>query len=359
MLDSKDSTVTYMEVSSPFENLSDIGSSRVDGLPMMLEDPYAYVEATLQALPSPDYVPGPEHPPSPAYVPEFVPEHVYQEFMPPEDDVLLAEEQPLPTEDPEEDDIDSEEDPANYPTNREDDGDESSEDEIDNEEEDEDENKEDEEEHPSSTNSVLPPVHYILSPPLPISSPSLPTSLTYPLAYRVAMIRLRAESPSISHPPSPILLPHTRASMAMLRATTRSTYILAPQSETSPSGTPPLLHIPLPASSPPLLLPSTSHRANVLEVTLPPQKRLCIALGLRFDVGESSSAPTARPTGGFRVDHGFVGTLNDVISVGTSEGDYRIADNKPYTTDTASRGTDSAKDTTDTCGSIIEMAGTR
>ncbi|GKF44262.1 hypothetical protein Tco_0130814, partial [Tanacetum coccineum] len=89
-----DSTVTYTEVSSPFEDLSDIGSSRVDRLPMLLEDPY--VEAALQAPPSPDYVPSPEHPLSPVYVP-YVPEPAYPEFMPPDDDVLLAEEQSLPT----------------------------------------------------------------------------------------------------------------------------------------------------------------------------------------------------------------------------------------------------------------------
>nr|GFA12159.1 hypothetical protein [Tanacetum cinerariifolium] len=58
-------------------------------------DPYAHVEAALQAPPSPGYVPGPKHPPSPTYAPEFVLEPVYLEFMPPEDDVLLAEEQPL------------------------------------------------------------------------------------------------------------------------------------------------------------------------------------------------------------------------------------------------------------------------
>ncbi|GJW09737.1 hypothetical protein Tco_1575564 [Tanacetum coccineum] len=58
MSDLEDSTVTYTEVSSPFEDLSDIGSPGVDGLPMMPEDPYAYVEAALQASPSPDYVPG-------------------------------------------------------------------------------------------------------------------------------------------------------------------------------------------------------------------------------------------------------------------------------------------------------------
>ncbi|GJR43929.1 hypothetical protein Tco_0765045 [Tanacetum coccineum] len=82
---------------------------------------------------------------------------------------------------------------------------------------------------------------------------------------------------------------------------------------TPPSGTPPLLPIPLLTLSPPLLLPSTVCRAGVSEVTLPPWKRLCIALGPRYEVGESSSAPTARPTRGFRVDYDFVDTLDDEI----------------------------------------------
>nr|GFD60242.1 hypothetical protein [Tanacetum cinerariifolium] len=56
--------VTYTDISSPFEELSDIGSLRADDheplmLPEMLEDPY--VEVALQAPPSPDYVPGLEH----------------------------------------------------------------------------------------------------------------------------------------------------------------------------------------------------------------------------------------------------------------------------------------------------------
>ncbi|GJR25476.1 reverse transcriptase domain-containing protein [Tanacetum coccineum] len=89
MSDSEDSTVTYTEVSSSFEDLSDIGSLGIDGLPMMLEDPY--VEAAIQAPPSLDYVSGPKHPPSPIYVP-YVPEPVYPEFMPSENDVFPAKE---------------------------------------------------------------------------------------------------------------------------------------------------------------------------------------------------------------------------------------------------------------------------
>ncbi|GKE40601.1 hypothetical protein Tco_1464006 [Tanacetum coccineum] len=71
------------------------------------------------------------------------------------------------------------------------------------------------------------------------------------------MIRLRAETPSTSHPLT-LSIP--------------------------PSGTPLLLPIPLPTSSPPLLLPSTICRAGVSEVTLPPRKRLCIALGPRYKI---------------------------------------------------------------------------
>nr|GFB64028.1 hypothetical protein [Tanacetum cinerariifolium] len=91
MSDSDESEVTYTDISSPFEELSDIGSPRADDheylmLPEILEDPY--VEVTLQAPPSPDYIPGPEEPeqapPSPDYIPG--PEHA--------DDVIVAEDQP-------------------------------------------------------------------------------------------------------------------------------------------------------------------------------------------------------------------------------------------------------------------------
>ncbi|GJS48302.1 ribonuclease H-like domain-containing protein [Tanacetum coccineum] len=132
MSDSEDSTVTYTEISSPYEDLSDVGSPGAEG--PIFQDP-----------PSPDYVPGPEEPeqapPSPIYIP-FVPEPVYPEFLPVDDEVFPAEEQPMPAadspthqspgyipesdpeEDPEEDDEeDPEEDPADYPADRGDDRD--------------------------------------------------------------------------------------------------------------------------------------------------------------------------------------------------------------------------------------------
>nr|GEV44796.1 putative reverse transcriptase domain-containing protein [Tanacetum cinerariifolium] len=135
MLDSEDSTITYTAVSSPFGGLSYIGYLGVDRPPVMPEDPYAYVVSAFQASPSPDYVSGPEYPPSLA----FVPEPVYPEFMPAEDDILPAEEKPLlfaaspttespgyidesdPDEDPEDD---PEKDPTEYPPDGGDEGDE-------------------------------------------------------------------------------------------------------------------------------------------------------------------------------------------------------------------------------------------
>ncbi|GKB54864.1 hypothetical protein Tco_0905617 [Tanacetum coccineum] len=152
---------------------------------------------------------------------------------------------------------------------------------------------------PSPFSPCSSPLPQIPSPPLPVSPPP-PASPTYPLGYRAAMIRLRAEALSTSHSPPPhIILSHARAD--------------TPSSGTPPSGTPPLLPIPLPTSSSSLLLPFADHGADRLEVCVPPRKRLCFAFGPRYEVGESSSAPAARPTGGFRADYGFVATMNREI----------------------------------------------
>ncbi|GJW35733.1 hypothetical protein Tco_0058653 [Tanacetum coccineum] len=94
---------------------------------------------------------------------------------------------------------------------------------------------------------------------------------------------------------------------------TITTLTYTPPSGTPPLGTPPLLPIPLPTSSPPLHLLSTDGRADRPEVTLAPRKRLDIALGPRYEVGESSSAPAARPPRGIRADYGFVSTMDRKI----------------------------------------------
>ncbi|GJW76504.1 putative reverse transcriptase domain-containing protein [Tanacetum coccineum] len=376
-------------------NLSDIGSPRADDheyleLPGMPEDPY--VEAALQAPPSPDYVPGPEEPeqapPSPDYVPG--PEHT--------DDEIVAEDQPgaedasptaqspdyVPESDPEadpeeDDDEDPEEDPVDYPADGGDDGDDeegSSEDDEDDDMDIEADDEEEEEEHLALADSVVvalpatdqtlfaketepfeadesaatPPPHPAyrvtarisipapvptpvwsdaevarliaistppssplspwssplpeipspslpLSPPSPVLSPAPPLSPIRSLGYLAAMIRMRAKAVSTSHSlplPPPFIISPTRPDAPSL-------------------GIPPPLPISVPTSSPPLLLPSASRREDIPEVTLPPRKRLGIALGPGYEVGESSSAVAARPAGGLRADYGFVATIDREI----------------------------------------------
>ncbi|GKE95179.1 hypothetical protein Tco_1580034, partial [Tanacetum coccineum] len=314
---------------------------------MMPEDPYAYVEAALQAPPSPDYVPGPEHPPSP----DFVSEPVYQELMPPEDDVLPAEEQPLPAavsstadspgyitesdpeEDPEEDDKDPKEDPADYPTNRDNDDEEeeeSSEDDADDKEEDEDKDEK-EEEHLALADSVPPPTfrtttRMSIRDHTPIPFPSAVEVDRLQSCYDPIESRVTIYFPSTTTTTTYCTSTY-QGIYAMMRVAAPSTYCLVSPSGTPPSGTPPILPIQLPTSSPPFLLPSTDYREDVPEVTLPPRMRLCIALGPRYEIGECSSAPTARPTRGFRADYGFVGTMDAEIRRNLkSEIGYKITD---------------------------------
>ncbi|GKD39968.1 hypothetical protein Tco_1260175 [Tanacetum coccineum] len=148
MSDSDESWITYTEVSSLFEGLSDIGSSRADDheyleLPWMLED--LYMEAALQAPPSPDYIVAEDQP----YAKDASPTAQSPDYVPESD----------PEADPkEDDDEDPEEDPVDYPADRGDDRDD--EDEPSEEDEDDDVNieankDEEEEEHPAPADSVF------------------------------------------------------------------------------------------------------------------------------------------------------------------------------------------------------------
>ncbi|GKB85722.1 hypothetical protein Tco_0957994 [Tanacetum coccineum] len=299
-----------------------------------LTDPY--VEAALQAPPSPDYVPGPEEPeqapPSPDYVPgpKHADDEIVAEVQPYAEDASPTSQSPdyVPASDPEadpeeDDDENPEEVPVDYPTDGGDDGDdedEPSEEDVDDDVDMEADEDKEEEEHPTPADSVVvalpvaeetepfetdesaatPPLHpaycvtarisipapvpipvwsdaEIPSPSLPLSppshvlSPAPPPSPIHSLGYRAAMIWLRAEAASTSHSlplPPPFILSPTRSD--------------APSSRIPP--------------------PS------------PISKRLCIALGPRYEVGESSSAAAARPAGGLRADYGFVATMDREIS---------------------------------------------
>nr|GEV21901.1 hypothetical protein [Tanacetum cinerariifolium] len=188
MSDSKDSTITYTA------------------------DPYAYVVADFQALPSLDYVSGPEYPP----LPEFIPEPVYPKFMPSEDEILPAEEQPLPAAISPTVDLpvyvlkfDFKEDPKEHPADEghdEDDKDESSDDDEDDDDVDIEEDKdEDEEEHldpADSTAIALLAVDHAPSAKETVSFEIDESEATPPphLAYRItARISIRPQTP-ISFP---------------------------------------------------------------------------------------------------------------------------------------------------------------
>nr|GFB93741.1 hypothetical protein [Tanacetum cinerariifolium] len=122
---------------------------------------------------------------------------------------------------------------------------------------------------------------------------------------------IEAYIPKVASAPTPLLPPsfispciqpsHTRAAMAQMRAAVPSTY-----HSLLPSGTLPLLPIPLP-------IPSTSRRAEIPEADTPPRKRLLLtAPRPGCKVGESSAAAAARqpgPTMARSVDCSFVDTI--------------------------------------------------
>ncbi|GJU53571.1 hypothetical protein Tco_1227285 [Tanacetum coccineum] len=255
-----------------------------------------------------------QHPPSPDYVPGS--EHA--------DDEIVAEDQPYaedtspiaqlpdyvsesdPEADPEEDDDeDPEEDPIDYPADGGDDGDdemdieEDEDDDIDIEADEEDKDdemdveieEEAEEEHSAPSYPVVVAyTSYNLLAPITILEP-----LPVPAWSDSEVARLLA----ISSPPASPLSPWSSSPPQI-------PFLLSPPSPIltapppSPIYAPPPLPTSAPTSFPPLLLPSDSHREDRPEVNLPPRMGLGIALGPRYEVGESSAAAAARPAGRLR-----------------------------------------------------------
>nr|GFA75587.1 hypothetical protein [Tanacetum cinerariifolium] len=237
----------------------------------------------FQALPPPNYVPSPEEPeqapPSPVYIP-YVPEPVYPEYIPLEDDVFPAEEQPLPAaasptaespgyipesdldEDPEEDDDeDPEEDPADYLADHDD----------------------EEEEHPTSADSIPPPPALCVTARISFRPQPLILSFTKDDAERFLAMPI---------PPPSTLTPLSSS---------------LPQIPSPPlPASPHILLIPLPAASPPLQLLSSDCRADRPEVTLPPRKRLSIVHFPGYEAGESYVTDGARPIEGRKEEYRFV-----------------------------------------------------
>ncbi|GKB47250.1 hypothetical protein Tco_0898003 [Tanacetum coccineum] len=356
MSDSDESGITYTAVSSPFEDLSDIGSSRADDhgyleLPYIPEDPN--LEAALQAPPSPDYVPGPEEPEQAPLSPDYVPGPEYADDEIVVEDQPGAEDAPPTTQSPdyipdtdseadpkEDDDEDPEEDPIDYPADGGDDGDDKmdiEEDEdndidINADEEDEDDEMDIEVDEEAEEEHSAPAYPVVVA--LPATAPSTeetepfktdesaatpPPHPAYHMTTRITIpepLPIPAWSDSevarllaISSPPASPLSPWSSSPPQIpFPLSPPSPVLTAP-----PPNAPPPMPTSAPTSLPPLLLPFASHRKDRPEVNLPPRKRLGIALGPSYEVGESSAAAAARPAGGLRVDYAFVATMDREI----------------------------------------------
>nr|GFA45723.1 hypothetical protein [Tanacetum cinerariifolium] len=259
MSDSEDSTITYTAVSSPFGGLSDIRSSRVGGPPVMPEDPYAYVVASFQAPLFPDYVSGPEYPPSPEFP-------------------LPAAASPASESDPDEDpEDDPKEDPADYPADGGDEGDD--EDELSDDEEDDDiniEGDEEEDEYLAPADSIavaLPTIDHASFAEETESfetDESAATPPPYPAYHVTAKMSIR--------PQTPISIPSDTEIAKLMAIPTPPPSPLSPLSS-------PLPHIPSPPL--PLLSPPSTDPTYA-------EKRLCTAHTGTYELGESSAAAAAR-----------------------------------------------------------------
>nr|GEX30344.1 putative reverse transcriptase domain-containing protein [Tanacetum cinerariifolium] len=253
--------------------------------------------------------------------PDFVPEPIYPEYIPLEDEhILSAEEQPLPPvgsptaespryvaeSDPEEDpkeckDDETEDSPVDYPMDGGDDGDDDDDGNSTGDNANDEDKDEEEEEHLAPSDSaVVIPIDELVSLPEgtePVIPP--PSTNTATIGARIT-VRLQA---AISFP--------SEAEVERLQA--MPTPSSSPLTSLSPPSTGELLArcttlaaLPLP---PPLYMPPpVDYRDDILEIEMPPRKRLCLStLGSRYEVGESS---TARATGGQGIDYGFVSTLD-------------------------------------------------
>ncbi|GKD66798.1 hypothetical protein Tco_1308906, partial [Tanacetum coccineum] len=289
------------------------------------------------APPSLDYIPGPEEPQTPPipqdederepmfiqpHDPDYVPEPMYPEYIPLEDEHL----------DPEEyEDDETEDGPVDYPMAGGEDGDDDDGDlhgdnanDKDEDKEDEDEEDEEEEHLALADSAIVVPTVELVSPPkgtepasislppkaeverllaMPTPPPSRLISLSPPTAGE-HFARCMDPSAHSSPPPVPSpLLPSSECPTQIQTLRIASTQALVDAvSAALPS--PPLP--PLPPSL--YILPPIDRRDDIPKSERPPRKRSCLfALGPKYEVGESS---TARPTGGRRVDYGFVSTLD-------------------------------------------------
>ncbi|GKB45948.1 retrovirus-related pol polyprotein from transposon TNT 1-94 [Tanacetum coccineum] len=333
------------------------------GTALDANDPY--VQGALQAPPSPDYIPGPKEPQSPPLL-DFVPEPVYLEYIPQENEVFPDEEQPLPpaaspttqspdyvpksdpeTDPEEDDDKDPEEDPIDGRYVGDDEDESSKDDEDDDEVEIEADDDEEEEEHPAPADSAVVALlasdqapsaeetesfetdeYAATPPPQPAyrvtAKISIPAPVPTPVWSNAEVAKLLDISTPLSSPLSPWSSPLSQIPSPPLPSIPSLSLPVSPPllvsspaaytSHSLPLPPPIILSHNRPAAPssgiPPLHLLSTDYREDRPKVTLPPRKRLGIALSPAYKVEESSYAAAARPAGGIRADYGFVAIMD-------------------------------------------------
>ncbi|GJZ89138.1 hypothetical protein Tco_0660920 [Tanacetum coccineum] len=242
----------------------------------------------------------------PAHDPDYVPEPIYPEYIPSEDEhEFPAEEQPLPSVDSPTvespgyvTESDTEEDLEEY----EDDETEDGPDDVEEDEDDEDEDDEDEEEneHLAPTDSaIVVPVDEPVFPSEGTEHVIPPPSTDITIGARITGLARCMAPPAHSSP----LLPSSGCLTQIQTLRIASTQALID------AVTAALPHPPLPPITISLTYTScVDNRDEILESEQPPCKRLCLStLGSQYEVGESS---TARPTRGRGIDYGFVSTVD-------------------------------------------------
>nr|GFC15294.1 hypothetical protein [Tanacetum cinerariifolium] len=206
------------------------------------------------------------------------------------------------------DDEDPEEDPVDYPADGGDDGDDEDESSEDDEDDEMDIEADEEEEHPAPVDSVVvAPTAADQAPSAEETEPfetdeSAATPPPHPASRTTTRISISAPVPMPAWTDSEVV--------RLLAISSLPASPLSPWSSPSPQITFPPLP---PILSPPSPILSPAPPPSLIQITLPPRKRLDIALGPRYEVGESSSAAAARPAGGFRADYSFVATVDREI----------------------------------------------
>ncbi|GJS43857.1 hypothetical protein Tco_0568900 [Tanacetum coccineum] len=208
-----------------------------------------------------------------AHDPDYVPEPIYPEYIPLEDDhEFPAEEQPLPPALEEYEDDEIEDGPVDYPMDGEDDGDDDDDDSSRDDANDEDEDEEDEEHLDPADSTTVIPVDEPVFPPEGTEHVIPPPPLDTTMGQRL---------------PSDTRLPISYHQAETLRIASTQALIDAVTAALPPPPLPPSLHIP----------PPVDRRDDIPESEQPPRKRLYLSTidSREYFVSPAEAVPEIAP----------------------------------------------------------------